>query len=359
MKKLRKPVICVIVLVMAVLLSGCMKMHIDIIWNEDNSASLSMTIGVATYALSMMDLTEEDMQQQLRESLEEDTEVSDDYTIENYSDSEYTGIVATIKIDDITKSDEDSIEHLKFTFEESGGTKIYTVIGDFMDSDIMGNEAEEFEIDTRITIVMPGRLVSHNATESSGNRLTWIQEDSNVAVSIYARSEVGGGMPWLWIVIGAVVLVAGGVVAILLVLKKKKPAPQAGPYGDAATTAYGAPAQGYTPGQQPYAQQYQQPPPYEPPQPAAPPPAPTYEPPPQPAPPIYETPPPPPPPPAPPAYEPPAPDTVPVQQPAAPPPPQPAAPEPAPVSTPKFCMQCGAPLPAGTKFCPSCGAPTA
>ena len=86
MKKMKRPVICVIVLVLSMLLSGCMKMHIDIVWNRDNSAKVSMTIGVATYTLSMMDLTEEEMQQQLRESIEEDAGLDDDYTIEDFSD---------------------------------------------------------------------------------------------------------------------------------------------------------------------------------------------------------------------------------------------------------------------------------
>ena len=367
MKKLRKPIICVLVLVLSIMLSGCMKMHIDIIWNEDNSAELTMTIGVATYALSMMDLTEEEMQQQLRESIEEDTEIDDDeYIIEDFSDSEYTGIKVTMKIDDITKNSEDSIEHLTFTFEDVGGTKTYTVIGDFMDSDIMGNEADEFEIDSRITIVMPGRLRSHNATERSGNRLTWIQEDPNVAVSIYARSEGGGGLLWLWFVIGGVVLVGGGAVAVLFVLKKKKSSSQASTYGGGTTPSYGTPPQNYAPVQQQY-QQPQQPVPQpayqpQPPAPPAPPPQPTYEPPPAP-PSAYEPPPPPPeppppPPPPPPTYEPPPPPPQPEPpQPPPPPayePPPPPTP-PAPATTPKFCMNCGGALTEGTKFCPSCG----
>jgi len=390
MKRLRIPVICVMVIVLSVLLSGCMKMHIDIVWNEDNSASLSMTVGVATYALSMMDMSEEEMQTQLRESFEEDM-AGEDYTIKDFSDSEYTGITITVKIDDITKNTEDNLDHLKFTFDDTGGTKTYTVTGDFMDSDVMGDEADEFDVDSRITIVMPGRLRSHNATERSGNRLTWIQEDPNVAVQIYARSEGGGGLLWLWITIGAVVLVAGGVVAVLLVLKKKKASPQAGPYGS-GPPAYGAHAQGYAHGQQPYAQQYQpqQPPPqqYQPQQPQqpayVPPPAapvqpqqPAYVPPPAPPAPVYEQ-----PTPQQPAYvPPPAAPEPPVQPqqpayvplPAAPEPPvqpqqpayvpPPAAPEPPPPPPPpaapaaRFCKNCGNALPEGTKFCPSCGTP--
>jgi len=335
MRKIRKPVICIIVLALSILLSGCMKMHIDIIWNEDNSAVLAVTVGVDPSALSEFDFTEDEIREMLKESLEDEMDEDDDYTIEDFSDDDYVGVIVTTKLDDITKNTDDSIEHLKFTFETVSGTKTYTVQGDFMDSDILGDEADEIDVDVRITIVMPGKLVSHNATESRGNKLTWIQEDPNVAVSIYARSEVGG-FPWLWIVIGAVVLIAGGAVAVLLVLKKKKASPQAGQYGS-SPTAYGAPPQSYAPpGQQPYSPQYQQPPP----------PPPAYEPPAPPPPSAYE----PPTPPPPPAYEPPAPPQPPAYEPPAPPP--------APAAL-MFCTQCGAQLPEGTKFCPSCGTPIA
>jgi len=383
MKKIRKPLILVIVLVLSILLSGCMKMHVGIIWNEDNSASLSMTVGVATYALSMMDMTEEDMQKQLRESFEEEAD-DEEYEIKDFSDSEYTGVIVTLKIDDITKTTEDSLEHLDFTYREEGGTKIYQVRGTFMDSDIFGDDdMSEFEIDTRIVITMPGRIVDHNATERSGNKLTWIQEDPDVSAVVFARSVSGGGMLWLWLVIGGVVLLGGGAVAFFI-LRKKKASPQAGPYGN--MNPYGAPPQGFAPGQQPYAQQYQQPPqqpqpgvPYQ--QPIAPqqepvqyqppPPAPVYEaPPPDPAP--YQPPvappapepyqPPPPPPPPAPVYEAPPPEPAPYQPPVAPPapapepPPPPPPPAPAPVA--RFCSNCGTAIPEGSRFCSSCGTQT-
>jgi len=343
MKKLRKPVaLCAIVLILSILLSGCMKMHIDIVWKADNSATLSMTIGVAKFALSMMDTTEEEMQKELRESFESEM-ADEDFTIKDFSDSEHTGIIITINIDDITRNSQEPLEYLRFTFEEIDGTKTYTVIGDYMDFDILGSDVDEYDVDSRITIEMPGRLRSHNATERRGNRLTWIQEDPDVAVSIYARSEGGGGLLWLWLLIGGVVLLGGGAVAVLFVLKNKKSKTQAGQYGG-QTTAYGTPAQGYGQMQQPYSQQYQpQPPPH----------APTYEQPPPP-PPVYEPPPPPPsPPPPPPVYEPPPP-------PPAPPPPPPVyepppPPPPAPVASTKFCTGCGSALSEGTRFCSSCG----
>jgi len=362
---------------LAVLLSGCMKMHIDIIWNEDNSASIAMTVGVTTSALSMLDLTESEMQQQLRESIEDEADDDDEYTIEDFSDSEYSGIIATVKLDDITNNSEDSLEYLSFSFEESGGKKTYTVIGDFMDSDVLGEDGiDEFSVDTQISIVMPGTIVSHNATEQDGNRLTWIQNNPNVAVSIYARSEAGGGLLWLWIALGGIVVLAGIAVVIVLVFIKKKegsPDPSAGQYN----------TQGYASVQQPYgAQQYQppgdvqqyQPPGATPAVPSETPPAAPhgYEAPPQQetplvhgAPPQQATPP---------VHGTPEPEPVPVEPTVEPPgapgsdtvPVEPAvepatAPDPAPASTPaattRFCTQCGTALPEGTKFCSSCGTP--
>ena len=387
MNRFKIPMICIIVIMLAVLLSGCMKMHIDIIWNEDNSASIAMTVGVTTSTLSMLDMTESEMQQQLRESIEEEADDDDEYTIEDFSDEDYSGIIATVKIDDITNNSEDSLEYLSFSFEESGGKKTYTVIGDFMDSDVLGDEGmDEFSVDTQISIVMPGTIVSHNATEKDGNRLTWTQDNPNFAVSIYARSEADGGLLWLWIALGGIVVLAGIAVVIILVLRKNKTGSQDLPAGQYGAQGYAPP--GYAPVQQPYGAQQYQPPydaqQYQPPgmPPAVPPDTSQVEPPiaeippqqatspvygapePEPVPvePIVEPPGAPGPEPGPvsvsvsvePAVEPPgAPESEPVPvEPAVEPP---GAPEPEPAT--RLCTQCNATLPEGTKFCGSCGTP--
>ena len=225
MKKLKKPaVLCAIVLIMALLLCGCMKMHIDVVWNEDNSASIAMTVGVTKSALTMMEVSEEEIQAQLREGMEG----GEDFTFESFSDSEYAGIIATLKVDDITKNSAGSIDQLNFTSVEEGDKKTYTVSGNLENSNITGgnSELEGIDIDIKMSIVMPGRILSNNASEKQGNKLTWVMTDSS-ASSIQATSESGpgsggGGLLWLWIVIGIVVL--AGIVLVVLILSRRKKA---------------------------------------------------------------------------------------------------------------------------------------
>jgi len=339
---LKKSAICIFMVVLALFLCGCMKMHIDIVWREDNSATIDMTVGIQKAMLEMMGSSEEEMQEQFRESLNDE-----DFDYKPFSDSEYTGVIGTMKVDDITKNTADAVEELQFRCTEEGKKKTYTVSGSLSGSDLTaGNsELEGVDIDMKFSIVMPGTIVSHNATEKSGNKLIW--DIGGGAPSIQATSESGGGggMLWLWIAIGAVVVV-GGVVLVLLLTRKKKADPQAGQYHPGAD-AYAGPAPGYNPNQPPVAPPQQQ---------AAPPAwgaAPGYNPPNQPpiAPPPQQA--------APPAWG-AAPGYDPNQPPVAPPPQQAAPPAwgapPAPSTV--QCWQCGKVLPEGTKFCNGCGAAT-
>ena len=367
--KLKRAALCAILLVLAVLLCSCMKMHIDIVWNEDNSASISTTIALTKSALSMMEITDAEIRQQLKESLEDDGE---DYSFKDYSDSEYTGIVATMNVKDITKDSSANMDGLTFESTGSGNSKTYKVSGKLSGSDIAGDSEDMAEngialdsIDMKITIKMPGKITSNNATEVKGNVLTWVLDPTSTT-TLSAVSEGGGGggsLPLILLIVGIVVLVGVAVVALLLIRKNK--AAQTAPY------AYGGPAAGYDPYQpqgaqqpqyqQPQQPQYQQPqyqpaeqPQYQPP-PSAPP-QPQYQPPqyeqPQYQPaeqPQYQ----PPPPPPPPQF------TLPEQPQYQPPPPQPEQPQyqpPAPVIT--RCPQCGAELAENAKFCTTCGART-
>jgi len=358
-----------------------MKMHIDIVWNEDNSATIAMTVGITKSAMSLMEATESDIQAQLREGME----FNENYSFENFSDKEYAGVIATLKVDDITKKSADSVDQLNFRSSGEGKKRTYTVSGQFSGGGLTEGKSDlvGIEIDTQISIQMPGKIVSHNATEKKGNTLIWALNDSPT-VSIDATSEAGGGgMLWLWIVIIVLVL-AGGAVVFLFIMRKKKGSSHAGPpYTPDVPPVYANPAQNYNTYQEPPVQtQPASPPSWEPPAPVAPsyqppPPPPAWEPP-APVAPPYQPPQPPAPPP--PAWEPPAPAAPPYQppQPPAPPPPAwepqaPAAPQyqppyqtqyqapyqpPQPPSGARTCPQCGATLAGNSKFCNICGAAT-
>ena len=313
-KKTKRIAVFILMLGAALLLSGCLKMHIDIVWRDDNSGTVSVTIGVSKAAITMMGGTEEEMQEQLRETMTGDSDDGIEYTIKNYTDDEYTGIIYSVEVDDLTRNDFEVVQQLRFETSGEGKNKTYSVSGDYSVSDDIGDPDElgvsTSDIDTRLSITMPGRITSHNATEKNGNTLIW-DLSSDTAVRIDARSEASGGgfmniLMWILFILSILALIG---LAVLVILKKNQ-ASQA-----VAPAAYVAPPPQAQAGQTPYAQ-YQEPVAYPPAQAA---PA-TY-------------------------------GNVPPQQQAAPY----AAQAPAAASAPVRCTGCGALLPENTSFCSVCG----
>ena len=350
MKKIKLTILCVFLVVTMMLLGGCLKMHIDVVWNADNSGTISTTVGAKKSMASMMGGTEKDLQNSLRDGFVENE--AEFKSIETFSDDEYTGIIAVMEVDDITKDETGAADQLRFRSEGEGKNRVYTVTGSFDSSDSFGDAGEMEsmgvsmeDIDMKLSITMPGKITSHNATEQNGNKLTWNLAGSSV-VRVEAESKAGGAgglmniIMWVVFVLSLLVLIA----IVLLIILRKKPATS--PAYD-----YAPPPQQFTPPAYDYTPPPQQftPPAYEyapPPQQAAPP-AYDYAPSPQQAaPPVYEQSP-PPQQPAPPVYE----QSPPPQQPAPPvyeqtPPPPPGMIQ---------CSQCGAQLQADARFCTECG----
>ena len=411
MRKLKKIAVFTMVLAAALLLSGCMKMHIGIVWNEDNSAKITITYGIQKSALEIMESSAEDVQQQMRESMEAEGE---GYSFRNFSDSDYVGVIATVEVDDITKNSVDSLDTLTFRCEETGKNKVYTVSGRIEGSDVAGDSSDLDDlgisldsIDMKIIIEMPGNITSNNAGEKKGNTLTWVL-DPAVTTSIQATSESGGGSVFLWILLIVLIVIFIGIIIAILILSKKKkesaqgvvPAYESPAYGASTYQAPGAYPPAYAPPEQQYAppayappepqyvppayappEQQSAPPAYAPPEQQYAPPAyippeqqyapPAYTPPePQYTPPAYAPPEqqyappeqqyaPPEPQYAPPAYAPPEPQYAPPAY--TPPEPQQQTPPPQHGNTPPVslrCAQCGAEVSPGSKFCTVCGTPT-
>jgi len=232
MRKLKKAALLAMLLILAILLSGCIKMHIDVIWNEDNSGTIDMTVGVMSSALSMMGMTDSDIREQFRGSLEGEEA---DYRFRDYGDSQYVGVVASLDVDNITEDGTEATGELDFICVEDGGKRTYTVSGGFDTSEILGGMGDmegmgisPDDMDLRISIVMPGRIVTHNATSREGNRLIWDLTDSSVKTVEAASESSGGGavgimriLLWALFILSLLVLVAVVVVIVIRVSSKK------------------------------------------------------------------------------------------------------------------------------------------
>jgi len=212
------------------LLSGCLRMHIDIVWNDDNSATMDMTIAMESSAASMMG-DPEDMRDQMAESMLDE---SIDFVVKDYDEDGYIGIVASAKIDNVTANSSDTLDTLKFSYSEAGKTKTYTLSGDFEgagamgdmgDMEDMGLSMDDLEYDMKMSVVMPGTIISHNATEKQGNKLIWDLAGADI-VKISAVSEVSGSAGFLtillWVLFVLFLLIFAAAVFVLVMQQQKK-----------------------------------------------------------------------------------------------------------------------------------------
>jgi len=216
MRKQKKLVFCILLLAIVMLISGCMKMHYDVVWNEDNSGTLVITYGMEKTAMEETGQSEDDIRSQMKDNFEGNRDVK----IRDYSDEDYVGITATLEIDDLTKSDNEFLDTLKFRYSEEGKIKSYKVTGDFSDDSMEDMGMPMDSLDFKLSIVMPGNIKSHNATEQKGNKLIWDLADGNSKIEAVSEVSAGGGfiniLMWVLFALGILLLAA----AILLIIVK-------------------------------------------------------------------------------------------------------------------------------------------
>ena len=243
---MKKAMLLVLLLVAAILLSGCLKMQVDIVWNEDNTGTMTMTQSILKGSASIFGMSDDDILNQMKDSYTED----EDFTsIETFSDDDYVGIIMTMEIEDVTDNSQDDsfTSQLRFRSEGEGNKRTYSVSGSISGDEFTGEAGMEElgvstdDIEMKMSITMPGTIVSHNAHEQKGNKLTWDLTASDF-VKIEAESKAGGGfmtiLMWILFVLG-LLLLAGAV--ILIIMQKSKGSNNAAKDANNAPGAYNAP----------------------------------------------------------------------------------------------------------------------
>ena len=184
------------------------------------SGTLVITYGMEKSAMADSGQSEEDVRSQMKE----DFEGRSDVRIVDYSDDEYTGITAAMEIADLTVTTNEILKTLDFNYSEEGRTKTYTVSGNFNgeskdDIGIMGSN------DVKLSIVMPGNITSHNATEQEGNKLIWDMTAGNTKIE--ASSEIigsGGGIIniLIWVLFAVSILILAAAILLIIVKLQRK-----------------------------------------------------------------------------------------------------------------------------------------
>ena len=120
------------------------------------------------------------------------------------------------------------------------GTSI-TLVDDVWTFSMDGEESNEemsadMFTDFRVSVTFPGKVLSHSGTSTvEGTTVTWANAaDMFTADGLTATAEngAGGGLTWLWILLGVLALAAIGAAIYVLTRRRVKPtdgAPYAGP----------------------------------------------------------------------------------------------------------------------------------
>ncbi|MGZ8625229.1 MAG: LppM family (lipo)protein [Actinomycetota bacterium] len=231
---------------LALLMSACLKLDMELEVSSDNTVSGTVIFGVQKQLLELGGGSIEDV-------LGSDGPLPSDVpgvSVEDYEDDEFAGQQFTFDAVPIERFNEGEageqlrIEREGDVFHVSGVLDLAAASGA---SGLSGIDPGTFlqGAQLQIRITFPGEVTETNG-EVSGTTVTWIPEVGERLELEATASAIGGGgdsNTTLFLIIGAVVVVLAIVVVIVLMQRRKKPAVAAAGADGTGATAPGAPLQ--------------------------------------------------------------------------------------------------------------------
>lgn len=198
------------VLLVAIVLTGCVKLDLSMRLQSDETVDGSMIVG---FDKTLADMMGSEFDKSLRE-MERDTPKGAES--EPYEDDDYIGTKITFADTPLDEFDDDSM-----SIEHDGDE--FVVDGELdMSESAMGSGDDELgdlgelgdlrnvDSDISVKITFPGEVVDHNG-QLDGNTVSWTGElGDQLQIQARAKDSGSGIAPWLWVVIGAVVAAALG-----------------------------------------------------------------------------------------------------------------------------------------------------
>jgi hypothetical protein len=232
---------------LALLLSACLKLDMNLEVSSDDTVSGSVVFAVEKSLLELAGGNIEDV-------LGTDAPLPEDLegvTVEDYEDDEFAGQRFTfdaVPLDEFNSDgDEDQLQIVRDgdTFRVSGALDLSTgATGASGVTGLEGIDPEQFlqSAELRIRITFPGEVTDSNG-DVDGNTVTWTPEIGERLEIEATASAVGGGDSnlTLWLVIGAVVVVAAVVIGVVLARRRGTPAVAAADAGVPGATPAPAP----------------------------------------------------------------------------------------------------------------------
>jgi hypothetical protein len=218
---------------LALLLTGCLKLDMDLKIGTDNTVSGSMIFAVNKDVLALTGGSVDDL-------LGSDSPLPSDVegvTSEDYSDDKFVGKKFTFESVPVTEfSDPTDPEALKIT--RDGDAFVVSGVLDLSQGTSgatgpMGGTGAAAFLDSaeiRIAITFPGEVISSNGT-ASGNTVTWQPKfGDRIEMSAKGSAIASGGSSstLLYVLIGVGVVVLIAIIAFVMTSRRKKaPVPEA------------------------------------------------------------------------------------------------------------------------------------
>lgn len=205
---------------LAFLLTGCLKLNMDLEVATDDTVSGTAVIGFAKELLALTGGSFDDV-------LGDDSIVPSDIegvSVEPYDDGKFIGQEVTFDGVGLEEFNREQVEQDALRIVREGDTFRMSGVLDFDTGDageapIDGGELLE-GADVRITVSFPGEVLETNG-ERDGNTVTWrpVVGERTELLAIASAIDSGGGSSILWI---ALALVTVALVAGMIVLSRRK-----------------------------------------------------------------------------------------------------------------------------------------
>lgn len=257
-----------IITALALFLTGCMRMHVNVDIQADDTVAGEIIIAYEDAVVESFGMSPDEAWDEMAA----DEGMPDGYEFSRYAEDGYTGGRYTFTDIALTEwsagasAEEIQIARVDDEYVVSG---VFDMSAASEDEDLAGMEAYLESMDIRMSFTFPHGISEANG-EISGNTVTWVAEPGE-RLAMEARgpadasAAVGGSFPWLWVGIGVGVLAIAGIAAALLVKRRKQSdTGQTTQYGQQpaygqAPQQYGQPQQHYGQAQEQYGQPQEQP----------------------------------------------------------------------------------------------------
>lgn len=214
----------VIMMLMLVCLTGCVKINYEVTINKNGSGEISYVYGLEKSVIQQLQISDEDMEQKAMEQ----KAIDNGYTTEPYEDDEIKGFKATKHVANISKDMSMEENFGEEYIKDNGENRINIDKGIFktiysqnatIDLTSMSDMGNIIAI--KYIINLPEKVTQSNATEvlNGGKTLSWDLKAGTTNL-VQFNSEKSG-LSVLTIIIIAVIVVIIALAVIVVICKKK------------------------------------------------------------------------------------------------------------------------------------------